>query len=325
MKKTLIAIMTTAALAASCNKAEVIEVNRQAITFGEAFVDNATKAIDPSYGDNKLVDEFNVWGTVTGNTGNTLNLYNGARVFDATPTYGVAYDCEQTEYWIPSATYDFVAIANATSVGPATGIPATINYTVDGTSDLLCAEPVEVKTDVSAAPTTGVNVNNCVAFTFKHLLSKVLFTFTNASDAKCTYKITNIAISGLTEKGTYTISNSSWANDGTGTKSLSFGNATNETSESATDAQSITNATPVTSHFERLILPGEQDLTIAFTEEFYYNGILMKTTDVTKTLTHTFAANGAYNIAVTLKSGAEITFTVGSMTGWDADTNISIP
>jgi hypothetical protein len=332
MKKTLFALAALAMLAA-CNKAEVISVDRQAIAFGDAFVDNATKAIDPSFGDNKLVDEFNVWGTVTGNTGNTLNLYNGARVYDTTPTYGVAYDCEQTEYWIPSATYNFVAIANATGVVPATGIPATIKYTVDGTSDLLYAEPVVVKTDASAAPTSGVNVNNCVAFNFKHLLSKVLFTFTNASDAKCTYKITNIAISGLTEKGTYTISNSSWDNDGTGTKSLSFGNATNATSENATDAQSITNANPVTSHFERLILPGTQSITVSFHQEFWFDAdgdgagtpIKMNESDFSKTFEHTFAANGAYNIAVELKSGTEITFTVNSMTGWDEETSITIP
>lgn len=313
--------MTIAALAASCNKAEVIEVNRQAIAFGEAFVDNATKAIDPSFGTKNLIDEFQVWGTVTGNSGNSLNLYNGAKVTRGDVAYGDAFNCEQTEYWIPSATYNFTAISNATSVAPATGMPTAISYTVDGTSDLIYAEPVTVTTDAAATP-----AQNPVQFTFKHLLSKVRFTFTNESDSKATYKISNIKISGLTEKGIYTIGAATpWANDDTGTTELTFGNATNAITDTETAAQEITNATPVTSHFERLILPGEQDLTIAFTEEFYYNGILMKTTDVTKTLTHTFAANGAYNIAVTLKSGAEITFTVGSMTGWDADTNISIP
>ena len=35
MKKTFFAIMAIAALAASCNKADVIDVNRQSIAFGE--------------------------------------------------------------------------------------------------------------------------------------------------------------------------------------------------------------------------------------------------------------------------------------------------
>jgi hypothetical protein len=51
----------------------------------------------------------------------------------------------------------------------------------------------------------------------------------------------------------------------------------------------------------------------------------MNESDFSKTFEHTFAANGAYNIAVELKSGTEITFTVNNMTGWDEDTSISIP
>ena len=48
-------------------------------------------------------------------------------------------------------------------------------------------------------------------------------------------------------------------------------NATNATSEDATAAQTITNATPVTSHFERLILPGTQTITVSFHQEFLFD------------------------------------------------------
>ena len=61
MKKTFIALMTLAVAAVSCNKADVISVDRQAITFGEAFVDNATKVTDPTYGTVNKLTKFNVF------------------------------------------------------------------------------------------------------------------------------------------------------------------------------------------------------------------------------------------------------------------------
>ena len=52
MKKTLFAILALAAVA--CNKADVIDSNPgEAIQFGNAFVDNATK-VDPSYSANDI-------------------------------------------------------------------------------------------------------------------------------------------------------------------------------------------------------------------------------------------------------------------------------
>ena len=338
MKKTLIALAALAMVAA-CNKAEVVEINNQAITFGQAFVDNATKAIDPSFGESNLIKEFNVWGTVTGNSGNSINLYNGASVYDEEPTYGVAYACEQTEYWIPSATYNFVAIANATSVSPATGMPTSISYTADGVKDLLYTKVgTTVTTDASATPS-----QNLVAFTFNHLLSKVHFNFTNASgNDKCIFKIKDIKIaSGHFASGTYTIANNTWGGTTAATEALSFGNGTNATDKAA-EAAEITNGNSVTSNNAKLIIPGAQTLTVSFTKEFYYDAdgagsasfpVLMKTETVSSPLVvangtaaaYTFTANGSYVINVELTAGLEITFTVNKCENWDNDTTISIP
>ena len=72
MKKTLFAIISLAVAATACNKADVIEMNKEAITFDKAFVDNSTKAIDPSYGaDAVALTKFNVWGTVEGTNNGT--------------------------------------------------------------------------------------------------------------------------------------------------------------------------------------------------------------------------------------------------------------
>lgn len=317
MKKFFIAIVALAA-AVSCSNDDIISIDRQTIGFGNAFVDNATRIEDPSYGADKLIKEFYVWGTVTGNTNNTLNLYNGARVYDDSPEYGTAYTCDQTEYWIPSATYNFVAVANADSVAPATGLPETISYTADGTSDLLYTNTgVTAKTNAQAEPTEGVNGNKVVAFTFNHLLSKVHFEFENASGSdKCKFEIADIKVYGQNAAGTYDIDSQKWTADGTIAEAdaWEFGGAAN-----------ITNGATVTSDKAFLFVPGNQTLNISFTKNFYYDGTLSNTEPVTATLTNDFAANGAYVIKATLKSGKQIDFSVGSLDDWDSETNISIP
>lgn len=319
MKKFFIAIVALAA-AVACSNDDIISIDRQAIGFGNPFVENATRATDPSYSNsNNLIREFKVWGDVTGNAGASSNilLYNGTRVYtedSATPVYGEAYKCDQTEYWIPSATYNFVAIANATSVTPATGFPETISYTANGETDLIYTKVGEtVTTDDKAVPS-----QNPVAFTFNHLLSKVHFNFTNTSSSNLfTFDITDIQISGAYASGVYTIGAATpWA--ATGSTTFNFGSATG-----------VTTTTSQTSTDARLIIPGEQTWKVSFTRKTYYNGNLMSTDSYTGddayTLNYTFVENGAYVINVELSAGLPIDFSVGSLDEWDSETSISIP
>ena len=172
MKKLIFALDAFLALAA-CSKEQTVVADRgDAIGF-DSFIENATRAAADDF---TSVDSFKVWGNVTGNAG-SIFLYNGANVTRNGAVDGAAFTCDQTEYWIPSATYNFLAIAGATSVDPDEGaFPTTIYYTANGTTDLLLSEYVTVETDRTAMPTIGVIVdkndsnNKCVPFTFKHLL-----------------------------------------------------------------------------------------------------------------------------------------------------------
>ena len=319
MKKIFIAIVALAA-AVSCSNDDIISIDRQAIGFGNPFVENATRATDPSYSNsNNLIREFKVWGDVTGNAGASSNilLYNGTRVYtedSATPVYGEAYKCDQTEYWIPSATYNFVAIANATSVTPATGFPETISYTANGETDLIYTKVGEtVTTDDKAVPS-----QNPVAFTFNHLLSKVHFNFTNTSSSNLfTFNITDIQISGAYASGVYTIGAATpWA--ATGSTTFNFGSATG-----------VAKNAPQTSANACLIIPGEQTWKVSFKRTTFYNGTEMSTDEYTGEkalpLTHTFVENGAYVINVELSAGVPVSFTVGNLAGWDSETTVTIP
>ena len=141
MKKLFIAMLAVAAVTA-CAKDEAISIDRQVIGFGNPFVENAVRA---SYSDQDvLIDKFNVYGTVTGNS-NTVALFggDGATVTRDGKAYGVAWECLEKEYWIPGAKYVFQAVVD----GEITVVDGkqVINYIIgqdkggDGVSDLLYA------------------------------------------------------------------------------------------------------------------------------------------------------------------------------------------
>lgn len=318
MKKVLFALAAVVALAACSKEQTLVTPQPDAIGFGQPFIENATRAVANEF---NSIDSFQVWGDVTGNAGNIF-LYNGALVERNGAADGAAFKCSsQTEYWIPSATYNFMAISGANGVTPTTGFPTTISYTATGSNDLLLSEYVEVKTNDKAAPTTGVNGDNCVPFTFKHLLSKVYFNFTNASTSdKCSYVISDIKISGAKASGEYSITDKKWTSVSGEADALNFGTTGNT---------AIAQGKSATSDNAHVLLPGEQTITVSFKQKFYFNGTLMSETPdnapITKELTTTFAPNGAYVINVNLQTGSAITFTLEKLTGWDDETTVTIP
>lgn len=307
--------MTIAALVASCNKAEVIRVNRQAIAFGEAFVDNATKA---DYSTQQL-KAFQVWGTVSGNN-NTVNIFNKANVTDDNNVgYGRAWNCDQTEYWVPSCSYAFTAIADATSVTTGENdMPTAINYTVANDKDLLLSTATAT-TDASASPSV-----NPVSFTFRHLLSKVFFTFRYGveDNTKYSFEITSVSISDLTAKGIYTlgttVENGTWAADGTDVTTLSFGAGT----------ANVTSAASTTSTLSHQVLPLTETAQINVTYDILYNGtkIMVGETQTATMTDQAFAQNTVYNINITLPApGAPIQFSVTEVGGFAETTQDVTP
>ena len=278
MKKTILAVLALASVVA-CNKSEVLEVAPQkAISFGNPFVENATKAIDPSltHGDNGTFTSFNVYGTLT-NTGNvTTNIFNGVEVVkatDANHTIGAVgtwyYNSDNVQYWIPNNTYNFVAVANANNVSiDANGMPITLSYTANGTTDLLYT-----KASVTKTP-TAASFDETVEFTFDHLLSKVVFKFTNkyADATNFEIKVTDIKIVGAIKDGQYSIESEEWSNVSTESFTYEFGNvATTATNEGAA-ADYIDSEVSLYSNFEKLLIPSTYaEMNIAFKAEVYMN------------------------------------------------------
>jgi len=368
MKKIYL-VMASLLVMAGCSNDELVDVNvtpKQAITFGNVFVENSTRAaVDPSYNDTKLVESFKVYGKVTGSNNNVANIFDGDVV--SKPTSLTSYNsttvwtCSEIQYWIPSCSYDFIAIVDgdykegegesATSFNEivvpenAHGMPSSIKYDVASQKDLLLATS-NVTTYENGIPNTASGNTAAsiapVAFSFDHLLSKVKFTVTNGMPAKTvtttgtniySYKVSNVRMTNAVKKGSYDITNSLWSFETSNIPSyteqapLSFGNvigtldATNNPNNEAT---AISEGQSAESHYERLLLPYKYEATklnIKFTVDLLVNGTVINTKNYEANIAVEFNKGYAYNFNITLALDKKIEFTLSSVTDWVTDLN----
>ena len=335
MKKTLFAALALA-FVASCSNEEVVEMaQKEAISFENAFVDNATRSIDPSYSNSKLFTNFAVYGFV-----------DNATLFDGTTVTGSALNGEWTyegkQYWIAGAKYNFSAVAPATGWTKTTASKdgVTLSFTnTNGKSDILFAKSAEIEGATSDNPK--------VAFTFKHILSKVKFSFKNSYNATgATIRVRDIKITNAHEKGTVALSTTTttnadgtkttnittnWSNQTTTTEgyALNFGNAAtaSATAEENFGFEAANGANVKESYNELLLIPGAvtNGYTVTFTVDLLMNGTWVKSYPHTATANFTPVAGYAYNINTEINADnidpeneqEPIEFTVTTINDWD--------
>lgn len=327
MKKLLISMLAVATLA-SCAKEETLSFDKgEAIQFGNAFVDNATRAaIDPSYGENgEDLTAFNVWGTVNGGNG-LVAIYDGDDVEGVVGSTTVGdkttpnvWTCDVKQYWIKDAIYNFAALVNATTTGGAVELaadylPTKVNgFVANGATDLLYARSaVDIKGKASG--------NDLVNFTFDHLLSKVKFTVINESvDAEeYSFKVNDITITGNT-KGDVTLATKTWGNLGTEDDYT--------VAEIAVDADETAKTHTAECAQELLLIPGT--FNIAFNVDIY-NGTTMLGTQSypisPAVYEYTLAQGCSYNFVIKVKVGEEIKFSVINEPSWtsNGDTTLTL-
>lgn len=349
MKK-LFTILAVAATLVSCAKEDVVrEAAREAIGFDNAFVENSTRSVvTPGYSSANLFNDFAVYGFVEGAT-----LFNGVRVAqDITNTelkHTDGWRYAGTQYWIAGANYDFYAVAPftgnwaiKTGTTPADA-GAVITFTNEnGTQDLLYASIVECLGAGSG--------NAAVAFNFKHILSKVKFSFVNGYNASAAsicvrdIKITNAYATGeaaLAKDNTETTNVDEtivWSEQG-GAINVAFGNATDNASYAtyAPVEGSDTNDCDkfaydfdktVESYYERLLIPGSKEWNISFVVDLLVNGEVIKSYNHTAKSTIALQPGMSYDIAATITAAnidpnhaqEPIEFTA-TMTDWSTANN----
>ena len=305
MKRIFVAIMALGALV-SCSKDELVSVNRQAIQFGNAFVENSTRATDPTYSGTASLTSFDVYGTVTGTAG-TVNIFNGDKVTGTISSSSV-WSCANNQYWIDGASYEFAAVVDANGVTQGTyNMPTALTYNTSGQKDLLYA------TATAEGKASG---NDKVDFSFSHLLSKAQFTVKSNTEGGYYYSVKGIKVNNF-ETGTYTIADETWA--GATATDISFGNIEKVTS---TDTNGKTNAT------QMLLIPTTADFKVSFTVELWNDKGTEATTDDVKLSTVTYSGNtaktvsqdlvkgNAYDFNLSLSVGEKIEFTVTEKPTW---------
>lgn len=235
MKKTLLLVAAAAVALVACSNEETVRQSApEAIGFDNAFVENSTRSVnDPSWSNTNLFSNFAVYGYV-----------ENAPLFDNVQVSGSALNGEwtytNTQYWIAGAKYNFAAIApyaNGDEGVFSVAADANNNYvgttvlpfTNNGTNDVLYAQNAQV---------VGATDNNAkVAFTFRHILSKVKFSFENGYNAStATIKVYDVKIENAYKTATATlgVNSTDWASQNDGTLVLDFGNASDN---EATDAK----------------------------------------------------------------------------------------
>ena len=176
MKKLFVCALA-ASMFTACSQDETIsQQSPMQISFDGAFVSNATRAIDPSI-TTATINGFDVWAFMDETSG---DVFDGE---DVTGSKEAGWSYANTQYWAPNHTYYFAALApmNSVNVGYNSqdgsagklGLGNISFKNIDGTEDLIYAAttkttPAEIKEDPGK-----------VNFEFKHLLSKVKFSFTN--------------------------------------------------------------------------------------------------------------------------------------------------
>lgn len=203
MKKSIFFMAGCAVALASCTQTDVIEEGVQSSAIG---FENAVNKESRAFTSVNDLTKFFVYGyyTKADATNNPVNVFDGETVTLADGAWGYT----NTRYWVPDATYRFYAYSceNGTSTCEA-GLDLTgtttqqralslTGYTLHDHHDLIFA----TNDNGIIGKETG---NAKVAFTFKHILSKINVVFDSEFAPGYDVVISNVRFENIYDKGNY--------------------------------------------------------------------------------------------------------------------------
>lgn len=315
MKKILFFSAAAAMMLASCSSEETVQAPKgNAIDFGNAFVNNSTRA---DLNKDNLQD-FGVYGYMNEVAG---VIFSNEKV-SGNPNW--AYT--NTQYWTKDKNYWFAAIApydaatfTAPATLPATGEFGTLAFDNSKQVDLLYANQNNI-----AGKESG---NAKVSFTFNHLLARTQFTFTHAAtNNNVKFQVSNVKVTNAVKEGTITLGeNAAWsAIEGDAGMELNYAIAPTDIT-SAEASKSLVSA-------QQYIIPIAREYNVTFTVAVYNGTVLVGNYDKTVKIPASvaFARGNSYNFTCALTyanvvTGAEpIVFDVTAVNDWNAFGNTDI-
>lgn len=321
MRKTIFAILAAAAMVA-CSNDELVNADREAIAFDNAFVDNATRSVNSYSVTTNDLRNLDVFGFVEGHPLFSVGDQKQNRILLHRNSSTAPWTYEGKQYWIPGAKYVFMAVHPSYAYDPATWTITADGITIrdfnnysDGLSDYIYAQTDTIEGKVSG--------NDPVAFTFRHILSKVKFTFENANNANnTTIQVRNIKILNAIETANVALTRTTttWS-DWNGSLELAFGNASTHVMNAV---QVMEYGDVVESNWERMLIPGKVagGYQVQFTYDILVGGNVIKEFTETVTIpeaTFTPEVGHAYDLKAVIKPGQAIEFTVNKLIDWDKD------
>ncbi len=287
MKKLFVMTLAATAMLASCSSDDTMEVpqSKSAITFA-AFVNKSVRATDATLAN---LDSISVYGWRDADC-----IFNKQIVTVGTGGKGTY---TPVQYWQAGHTYSFEAVAPTSVDGASFTAKKTggsFNYTNNASIDLLYAKAANVTT---ASPLT--DKPGAVHFTFKHLLSRVKFTFNNTFAANDAAKITisNVKITNAYANGTITpaADSAAWvvSND---TLQVAFDEAATDTLKNLAANTGTGATTPM-----YLIPATSPSYKVTFDVTLNQNGV-NTTYHHTATITTTMAMGMSYNFVANINA-----------------------
>ena len=209
MKKMLLVLGVAAAAMTSCTSDEVLEMNPTNTIKFESFVNKGTRAVTDVYSpteQNNPLRKFHVYGSreTTENSSSTNTPVWGGAMNTVSYDNGT-WTNSKHEIW-KDGTYSFVAYANGAN---ADAISSGVSYN-EATQALTIEDyTVDSEIDLIGAFAQNPGKYQAVNLTFKHLLTKVSFEFTNSYTAitGATMNITDLKVIGAYSTGTCTLNN----------------------------------------------------------------------------------------------------------------------
>lgn len=206
MKKSLIIFAAAALAMTACTTTKDIDYGVAQASKQVSFTSHVNKNTRALTNDD--FSQFNVFGSYTTSTSTTpVQVFNSVEV----TKNGTKWEySEAPRYWIKDATYTFYAYSKengTTGTSRFDGAELTLqNYTVDATADnqkdLVFASAKNIVGKESG--------NDVVAFDFKHILSKLRFTFKSNFPAGYKVKVDQVEVRNFRDKGTFTASTGEW-------------------------------------------------------------------------------------------------------------------
>lgn len=331
MKKILFAAAALVAMASCATEDIVSSAAPEAIGFDSAFVDNSTRSnYDPSYTNDNLFADFAAFAHV-----NQAVLFNDKKVtgsgINGTWTY------QGTQYWVKDAKYNFAAIAPRTDGGWSnaatsvnsdySAITTEFDFHSNSTTDLLYAEVENITGKASG--------NAKIGFSFRHILSKVKFSFKNEYSTEAfSIKVRDIRIENAYLDGHVKVTKNAteWtaSTDSANFYQIAVGNV-NVDGAASPDASAFGYGTTLESHNECFLIPGAvpDGYKVTFIVDLLVDDILITTYNHSAVVDFAPAPGMAYDINAVITpnnidpttSQEPIEFTVIKVEDWDQYTD----